>query len=399
MEGGSRIKARPRNKNRQAACWDVKNSNKGSNKRSNKRTNKRSNKRIKKIVETADERCVKNHSRYCGKGCNKCKRDIRHGSANMNKVRSVRFKEDKHRIISPVNAPQTNKSANRGEKNERQKKSRNNKYLRQFNGYKDIRQKYIGNEGEKKDEEKKEKKKEGEEDGEGEGEGEERIDHNLMSEKILNAKSALTTAARVVGSVLSYSCGAILSGVGKLAVHGASALQRHWSDRQIAWEEAQQQTAQALAIRTSNSNLWREQHQQHQQQQHQQHQQYQRILWDNACTRIQPRQLQPCQLQPHQSQLRSVSPFRRIVAKNKPNATNVVKANDSSNASNADNNTTVSATNEPEDNTICVVCMAEPRTHSFLCGHLCICQSCAVQLRERRCPVCRRDGEPFMIYR
>ena len=51
-----------------------------------------------------------------------------------------------------------------------------------------------------------------------------------------------------------------------------------------------------------------------------------------------------------------------------------------------------------EKNNNCIICYTEPRTHSFSCGHFCICQSCSSKLRELRCPICRCAGTPFLIY-
>lgn len=45
----------------------------------------------------------------------------------------------------------------------------------------------------------------------------------------------------------------------------------------------------------------------------------------------------------------------------------------------------------------CVVCQVEAPTHSFVCGHFCVCETCSAELKK--CPLCRRLGSPFKIYK
>mmetsp|Transcript_88148 Transcript_88148/g.221898 ORF Transcript_88148/g.221898 Transcript_88148/m.221898 type:complete len:558 (+) Transcript_88148:54-1727(+) len=51
---------------------------------------------------------------------------------------------------------------------------------------------------------------------------------------------------------------------------------------------------------------------------------------------------------------------------------------------------------DDEDDNICIVCMAEPKSHAFIpCGHRCVCMNCSAGILEARrqtsvaCPMCR----------
>ena len=47
----------------------------------------------------------------------------------------------------------------------------------------------------------------------------------------------------------------------------------------------------------------------------------------------------------------------------------------------------------------CVVCFAQPLTHTFIpCGHMCVCAACAESVFERskRCPICTQDAIMFV---
>jgi Zinc finger, C3HC4 type (RING finger) len=56
------------------------------------------------------------------------------------------------------------------------------------------------------------------------------------------------------------------------------------------------------------------------------------------------------------------------------------------------------AAKEKED-TMCVVCLAQEKTHMFLpCGHRCACEYCASQVvrHTRRCPICRSHSQSIV---
>merc|ERR1719245_1762297 len=51
------------------------------------------------------------------------------------------------------------------------------------------------------------------------------------------------------------------------------------------------------------------------------------------------------------------------------------------------------AKSRAEDQHLCVVCLVEPKTHSFRpCKHFCVCENCAVRIQysdSKKCPTCR----------
>ena len=54
------------------------------------------------------------------------------------------------------------------------------------------------------------------------------------------------------------------------------------------------------------------------------------------------------------------------------------------------------------DLSICVVCLADERTHILIpCGHMCLCEGCATGLQWSTCPMCRADasGGVFRVWR
>jgi len=50
---------------------------------------------------------------------------------------------------------------------------------------------------------------------------------------------------------------------------------------------------------------------------------------------------------------------------------------------------------EDEDD-LCIVCVSNPKTYAYPCGHFCVCEICGLILNE--CPLCRREGKPIKIY-
>lgn len=59
------------------------------------------------------------------------------------------------------------------------------------------------------------------------------------------------------------------------------------------------------------------------------------------------------------------------------------------------------AHDESEMGEPCVICLSEPRTTALLpCRHLCVCESCAVQLKLRKspCPICRREVQDLQVF-
>lgn len=49
----------------------------------------------------------------------------------------------------------------------------------------------------------------------------------------------------------------------------------------------------------------------------------------------------------------------------------------------------------------CVICLSESRTTALLpCRHMCVCESCAVQLKLRKqaCPICRREVQDLQVF-
>jgi len=55
---------------------------------------------------------------------------------------------------------------------------------------------------------------------------------------------------------------------------------------------------------------------------------------------------------------------------------------------------------EPNDTEhVCVVCMDQPSSKAYPCGHLCICTSCSTRgSAATTCPICRTRGKPIIIY-
>lgn len=48
-------------------------------------------------------------------------------------------------------------------------------------------------------------------------------------------------------------------------------------------------------------------------------------------------------------------------------------------------------------NDLCIACVTNPKDHAFVkCGHLCVCESCAVRLEA--CPVCRKKSNTIKIF-
>lgn len=50
---------------------------------------------------------------------------------------------------------------------------------------------------------------------------------------------------------------------------------------------------------------------------------------------------------------------------------------------------------EPKFDQTCTICMTSTRSHVFIpCGHLCTCESCAVQAfkKYKKCPICRKPA-------
>ena len=45
----------------------------------------------------------------------------------------------------------------------------------------------------------------------------------------------------------------------------------------------------------------------------------------------------------------------------------------------------------------CVVCLSSKRTHAFVpCGHMCVCDGCAVLIKNRSCPICRMVSQQII---
>ena len=45
---------------------------------------------------------------------------------------------------------------------------------------------------------------------------------------------------------------------------------------------------------------------------------------------------------------------------------------------------------EITDDELCIICFQEKRNIAFLpCGHFCICQTCSLKYKDKKCLVCR----------
>lgn len=52
------------------------------------------------------------------------------------------------------------------------------------------------------------------------------------------------------------------------------------------------------------------------------------------------------------------------------------------------------------DEGLCVVCMAEERTHLLVpCGHKCLCEACATMREWTECPICRAAALAYLRVR
>jgi hypothetical protein len=52
---------------------------------------------------------------------------------------------------------------------------------------------------------------------------------------------------------------------------------------------------------------------------------------------------------------------------------------------------------EIQESKECVVCLSSKRTHAFVpCGHMCVCNGCAVSIQGRKCPICRKSSQQII---